>query len=160
MANARVIRWGIVMATLAFALDQLSKWLLLDVMGIAQRPPVEVFPGFNLVMVWNTGISFGMLSGSAAPLFFITLSLVIMAVIAVWLWRANSVFIAVATGLILGGAAGNVVDRLRFGAVADFFDFYLGNYHWPAFNIADSAIVIGVVLLCIEGILGPSDKKP
>ena len=133
---------------IAFTLDQLSKWWLLDIIKIGERPPIEIAPFFNLVMVWNRGISFGMFSSYNQQFMLIGLSLAIIAVLAYWLTGAHSRLVAIAIGLTVGGALGNIADRLRFGAVADFFDFHLGMYHWPAFNIADSAIFIGVVLLC------------
>lgn len=158
MADRRRFKIGIAALLLALMLDQFSKWLLLDRVGIVSSA-IEVAPFFNLVMVWNTGISFGMLAEHDRPYLLVALSLIIIAVLAVWLRRAESALTAAALGLVIGGALGNIIDRLRFGAVADFFDFHIGAYHWPAFNIADSAIFIGVVLLCAEGILRP-DKKP
>lgn len=153
---------------LAFALalggliaDQASKWWMLDKVGIASRPPIEITSFFNLVMVWNKGISFGMFAGQEAAWFLIIMALVIVAVLLVWLARCRERLIAAAIGLIVGGALGNVIDRLRFGAVADFFDFHLMGYHWPAFNIADSLIFIGVVLLCWDSMFrAHSEKKP
>jgi signal peptidase II len=87
------------------------------------------------------------------------LALVISAVLATWLMKSTSKFESISLGLIIGGAIGNVIDRLRFGAVADFFDVYVGQYHWPAFNIADASICIGVALLLIHGLfLDKTDK--
>lgn len=142
--------WGGLAALLALALDQANKWHMLSVVDIANRPPIEVTPFFNLVMVWNRGVSFGMFSEQNQPLLLICLSLVICGVLLVWLFKAESRAVALAIGLVIGGALGNVIDRVRFGAVADFFDFYIENWHWPAFNIADSCIFIGVVVLCID----------
>lgn len=144
---------GVLVALITIALDQLQKWHMLEVVRIAERPPIEVTPFFNLVMVWNTGISFGLFSGhdGAGALFLIALALVIVTVMAVWLWRSADRLLGVAIGLVIGGALGNVIDRVRFGAVADFFDLHFYGYHWPAFNIADSAIFIGVALLLYDG---------
>ena len=144
---------GLFTAILTLALDQGSKWMMLEMVKIHERPPIEVTGFFNLVMVWNPGISFGMFAGASQPLLFTGISLAIMLMLLAWLFKNTSLFTAFALGNILGGAAGNVIDRLRFGAVADFFDFHLGGYHWPAFNIADATIFIGVVLLCAGSML-------
>lgn len=142
-------RNGLIVACTALLLDQLHKWIMLDIVGIAERPAIELLPFFNLVMVWNYGISFGMFSGhdGDGAIYLTLLALVITAVLLVWLWRAADMFVCVALGLIIGGSLGNVIDRQRFGAVADFFDFHIAGWHYPAFNIADSCIFIGVMLL-------------
>ena len=142
------------MAFVIIVMDQLSKWLMLSVVDIANRPPIEVTPFFNLVMVWNYGVSFGMLSqpGTNVVYFLIGVAFIMVGVLLFWLWRATDRWVASAIGLIIGGALGNVVDRFLYGAVADFFDFHVAGYHWPAFNIADSAIFIGVALLLWDGL--------
>jgi len=140
------------------ALDQASKWLVMHRLLSPERPGIEVLPFFNIVMVWNQGISFGMLAGHNQPLILSVMSSAIVAVLLVWLFRNRSAQTAVALGFVIGGAVGNILDRLRFGAVADFLDFHMENYHWPAFNVADSAIFIGVVLLCIGSML--TKKSP
>ncbi len=136
----------------ALAADQLSKWIMLaaDESG---RLPAALLPVFSLVMRWNHGISFGMFSAQDQPLILIAISAVIVAVLIAWLWRTDSRWAAVALGLVMGGAIGNVIDRLRFGAVEDFLDVHVGPWHWPTFNLADSFIFIGVVLLCLEGMV-------
>lgn len=156
MAEPRCLKAGAVAAFLALGADQLSKWLLLDIVESVRA--IEITPFFNLVMVWNKGVSFGMLAGHDQPYLLIACSLLIVGILCAWLARARFLYTAVALGTVIGGALGNVIDRLRFGAVADFFDFHLGAYHWPAFNIADAAIFIGVVLLCVEGMLAPGKK--
>ena len=159
MGHKRMVRIGLLAATLALALDQLSKWLMLDWVDIAGRPPIEITPFFNLVMVWNKGVSVGLFAGHDQPWALTAISFAICAVLLGWLWRAENRWVAGALGLVIGGALGNAIDRIRFGAVADFFDFYIENLHWPAFNIADSCIFIGVVVLCIDSMLGPR-KQP
>jgi signal peptidase II len=84
---------------------------------------------------------------------FSLLAAAIVAVLVFWLSRVESPFLAVAIGLVIGGAIGNVIDRIRFGAVVDFLDFYIGSWHWPAFNIADSAICVGVAAMLLDGLL-------
>ena len=141
-------------------LDQLSKYIMLDLVGIASRPPMEVTPFFNLVMVWNHGVSFGMFAnpGTDMVYFLIGVALVISVILLIWLQKTQKRLEAISIGLIVGGALGNVIDRFRFGAVADFFDVHVSGYHWPAFNIADSAIFIGVMFLLFDGVW--ASRKP
>lgn len=139
-------------------LDQLSKYFFIGLLG--SGPPVEVTAFFNLAMVWNTGISFGMFAQHDQPYILAGLSLVICALLARWLLNASSKLVAGALGSVIGGALGNVIDRLYRGAVADFFDFHIGGLHWPAFNIADAAIFIGVVLLCVHSMFMERNQKP
>ena len=160
-------------------LDQLSKWwvtenILRPITGgepnslgawIANAPErvgyasVSVMPNFNFSMVWNEGVSFGMLQQSGIwPL--VALTIVICTILFYCLVKSESNAEAISYGMIIGGAFGNLIDRFRFGAVADFLDVFAGTYHWPAFNIADSAISIGVVLLLIQSIfMSKKDKN-
>lgn len=146
------VRLGWLIAAIAFVLDQLSKWFLLQAVDFGARS-ITVAPFFDLVMVWNRGVSFGMFAGDSARWPLIALAVVIVALLARWLARNPSRLATVAIGMVIGGALANVLDRLRFGAVADFFYFHIGPYGWPAFNIADSAICMGVALLCLESML-------
>lgn len=156
------LRLGLIIAAITIVLDQLSKWwIVFDVMN----PPkvIPVFPSFNLVMGWNRGVSFGMFD-SDSPLnqwLLIALALVVVAVLLVWMKRAENKLMGVSLGLIVGGAIGNVIDRIHFGAVADFLDFYYGSYHWPAFNVADTGITVGAVVLVLDSLFAgsESDKK-
>lgn len=135
--------------------DQLTKWYLLKYVMHEPRL-VEVTPFFNLVLVWNKGVTFGLLSRfgpQVMPWFLVGLAAVILFLLGRWLWRTHSTVVAAGLGLVMGGAIGNVIDRIRFGAVADFLDFHLNTYHWYAFNIADSAIVMGVALLLLDGLI-------
>jgi signal peptidase II len=149
-----MLRLGLGIAAAIFAGDRFTKWLILDVWGLGDRI-YEVAPFFNIVTVWNTGVSFGMLQSqsSAAPLLLSGLALAIVVALVVWLKRAENRFMAFALGLVIGGALGNTFDRLTFGAVFDFLDFHVSGYHWPAFNVADSAIVVGVIALLYDGLL-------
>ena len=146
---------GLTLAGITFGLDRVSKWWLLDQRDMPSRIHIELTSFFNLVMVWNRGISFGLFSedGSGHKWLLSAISLAIVGVLLFWLQRASNRLSAVAFGLIIGGAVGNVYDRISYGAVADFFDVHLGGYHWPAFNIADSAITVGVVLILLEAFL-------
>lgn len=146
-------RLGWLFAAFTLVMDQFSKWYLLEVMDMAtRREPIILSDFFALVMVWNHGISFGLFSnhGIDARWPLMLLALIITAIMARWLHRASQRFTALAIGLIIGGALGNVIDRARFGAVADFFYAHIGQWGWPAFNIADAAICIGVALLLVE----------
>lgn len=155
-----MIRLGLIVAAGVLVLDQITKWLILD---LVMQPPrvIEVTPFFNLVMVWNRGVSFGMFAGEADVVrwVLIAVALAITALMLVWLRRADRRFVATALGLVIGGAIGNVVDRLRFGAVADFLDLHLLGYHWPAFNVADAGITIGVALLVVDSLFGRRDAE-
>jgi signal peptidase II len=121
---------------------------------------IEVFHWFNLVPVWNTGISFGMLAGYSdwMPAIISGITIIISLVLLAWLFVSVSVITKVALSLILGGAVGNIIDRIRFGAVIDFVDIHIFDFHWPAFNIADSAITIGVALFLVDSFLKKSAK--
>jgi signal peptidase II len=139
------------------ALDQLSKYLVLQHFGeqgcADHREIVTGF--FDLVLTCNRGMSFGIFNtgpGLSVPLFSIV-AVAIVAVLLFWLSRVRSDLLSSAIGLIVGGAIGNVIDRLRFGGVIDFLYFHLGSWYWPAFNIADSAICIGVAIMLFEGLL-------
>lgn len=144
---------GAILALVVLALDQVTKHLALLHLDPAQ--PLVVTPFFNLVLVWNRGVSFGLLTGTGgvAPWLLVLMALAIAAFLAVWLWRERHLLARLALWLVLAGAVGNVIDRLRFGAVVDFLDFHLSGYHWPAFNVADSAIVIGAGLLLVDSLL-------
>jgi len=135
--------WAVAAAILV--LDQLSKWWIV---AAVMRPPrvIEIMPFLNLAMVWNRGVTFGLLGtgGEAMRWALVALSLAIVAVLAVWLARTAQAGLAAALGAVIGGALGNVMDRLIHGAVADFLDFHAFGWHWPAFNLADAAIVCGI----------------
>jgi signal peptidase II len=151
-SNAR--RLGASIAVLTVLLDQLSKWLMLEFV-FAERSFIPVTGFFNLARVHNRGASFGMFALSEAwgPWLLSGIAVVISAVLAVWLWRTRERWLAASIGLILGGAIGNLIDRTRYGAVTDFLDFYVGSYHWPAFNLADTGITVGVVMLITESLI-------
>lgn len=135
-----------IISGLVVFLDQLTKTFILT---HANDLPLEIFSGFNLVLAWNRGISFGLFNLSADWVFWgITVLASLVSVgIFVFLWRQKKTPLLLPLSMILGGAIGNIMDRLYRGAVVDFLDFHLYNYHWPAFNIADSAIVVGVMIL-------------
>lgn len=148
---------------LSILLDQAVKWYFLSVLGFGDDGyrPIEVTPFFTLVMVWNYGVSFGMLAhpGTYVPWFLKAVAIVISLVVAWLAWRSHKAGERYAYGLIIGGALGNVIDRARFGAVADFFSFHIGDYHWPAFNVADASIFCGVALLVLLSFAGEKPQE-
>lgn len=159
-ANMRRMLTGLLIALVVLVCDQASKWVILaEVMIPPNHDIIEITSFFNLVLVWNYGVSFGMLASHRQPVFLTIMSMLIVGVLLVWLYRNTSPLVTYALGLVIGGALGNVIDRLRFEAVVDFLDFHLGEYHWPAFNIADSCIFIGVVLLCVSSMVMERKKR-
>jgi signal peptidase II len=153
---------GLVIAAVVATLDQLSKaWIL---SYFATRPPQEqVLPVtgfFNLALTWNRGMSFGLFNTNAAfnTVVFTVLAAVIVAGLLIWLRRVKEPLLALAIGLVIGGAIGNVIDRLARGAVVDFLDFHLAQWHFYVFNVADAAISVGVALMLLDGLLGRAEK--
>ncbi len=142
---------GVVVALAVLAADQASKWWVLAVLHLAVRRDVRLLPVLDLTLVWNRGVTFGLLGGlgpwSGAAL--TVLALVVVAALGRWLRRARSPLTAIALGGIAGGAIGNVIDRLRYGAVEDFIRAHVGGWSWYVFNLADAAIVCGVAALLI-----------
>ena len=146
-----VAQLGLIIAFAVFLVDRVSKYVMLEHVDIIHRTPIEVTPFFNLVMVWNTGVSFGLFGEAGARWFLVGLAAVISIGLIIWLWQVADRFIAIALGLVIGGALGNMWDRARWGAVADFFDFHVAGWHFWAFNVADSGISIGVAMLLWDG---------
>ena len=138
--------FGLLLAAITVVLDQFTKALVLAFLEPYQA--VEWAPFLSCVLVCNTGISFGLFAGETALLrwVLIGLALAVSVLLTSWLYKEKRLRVASALGLILGGAIGNVVDRIFRHAVVDFLDLHIGGWHWPAFNLADSAITVGVVL--------------
>lgn len=157
-AHGTFVRRGLGLAGGVLVLDQLTKWVILDVFADGTRV-IEVLPVFNLVLTWNRGISFGLFGGAGGlgPWILTGLAVVIAAVLGRWLTRTDSRWTALGLGLLIGGAIGNVIDRVRFGAVVDFLDVHVSGYHWPAFNVADSAITVGAAILIIESLFSSQE---
>jgi signal peptidase II len=151
MRNFPLLKW-LWLSLLAVILDQASKLAIDGSMQLYQS--IAVMPFFNLTYVHNTGAAFSFLSeaGGWQRWFFAGLALVMSVAIAIWLTKLkpHETLLAVALSLVLGGAIGNLIDRLAYGYVIDFLDVYVGDWHWPAFNIADSAITLGIVLMLAE----------
>lgn len=149
------IKMAIYMATLIALCDQFTKsWVVRNVMSPPSYYPVASFIDFTLV--WNKGITFGLMNRVnhlVMPYILIAASMVVLALLARWLWHTSSLLVTLALGSIMGGALGNIIDRIRYGAVVDFIDVYYGNYHWYTFNLADAAIVSGVILLSFDSLV-------
>lgn len=142
--------FGLTLALAWFLIDQATKWWILE---YAMNPPevLRIAPFFDLVLGWNRGISFGMLGGhelSPWPLAFF--SGTVAGALTVWLFRTHDRLVAIGLALTIGGALGNILDRIRHGAVTDFLDFHLMGWHWPAFNMADVGVVSGAALLMLD----------
>ncbi len=148
------VRWGLLAALLVLIADQASKWWVLDVLRLPERGQVPVLPVLSLTMVWNQGVTFGLFhqTGAWGPWLLAGMALAVVAALAVWLRRAESALVAASLGAIGGGAVGNVIDRLRFGAVVDFLHAHAFGWSWYVFNVADAAIVCGVGVLVLDGL--------
>ncbi len=154
-----MLKWLWVTAVVLFV-DLYTKSLASELLILHQ--PVNIFAGFNFTLMHNTGAAFSFLSDAAGwqRWFFSIVAIVVSAIIVLWLKKLSKdqVWLAIALALILGGAVGNVYDRLTLGYVVDFIDVYYGSAHWPAFNIADSAISVGAVMFIIDTIRNPKQS--
>ena len=149
------------LALLVLLLDQLTKQLIVGLYGLTAGWIDAPLPFMNLVLVWNRGISFGMFADHPEwmPWILLGMTSLMTLVLAIWLWRTPRKVTQIGLSLVIGGAIGNIIDRLQYGAVVDFLDFHLGGYHWPAFNVADSTIFIGVVFLLWDSVLEAKENK-
>ena len=144
---------GVIIAFFVIFFDQITKWWVLNFTQISSNS-IVLTDFFNLVIVWNSGASFGILSNGPEWVRFalISFAILICIILAIWLKQSESNVCIVALGLVIGGAIGNSIDRIWFGSVLDFLDVHIGDLHWPAFNIADSGITIGVALLIFDSL--------
>ena len=151
---------GISIAVLACMVDQLSKWLVMNVFTDV-TPPLMLTSFFNLVEAWNTGVSFSLFDdgGVWGTILLSAFALSVIVFLLSWLRHEQSPLVQTALGLIIGGALGNVIDRVRFGAVFDFLDVHIGDHHWPAFNAADSFICIGAAIIIAEAVVAKIRKE-
>ena len=161
------LRAGILSAVVTVVADQASKLWLLNGFDIARRGVTKVTPFFDLVLAWNIGISFGWLQNDSAVVQFGLMAVKALAVIAlaVWMARSRTLLATIALGMIIGGAVGNAIDRVIYGAVVDFALLHLqigeNVFNWYVFNLADVAIVAGVIGLLYDSLLGiPAAKAP
>jgi len=148
---------GLGVALVVFVLDQGSKMVLIEFLNGLNFEPIRLTVFFNIVMVWNHGVSFGLFgSGEEITRWLLTVFAFAVSIgLVVVMCKQAKALPVVALGLVVGGAVGNAVDRIVYGAVADFFDVHVAGYSWPAFNIADSAITVGVIILVVDALLTP-----
>lgn len=154
--RAKLLLFAVFSCAIIIFLDQFTKQLVLSSGEIVRNGGVIITPFFNIVLTLNKGISFGMLSQMPwmTPNILSLLAIAIVLILAIWLWRTTEAWTSLALGIIIGGAIGNLIDRLRYGAVVDFLDFHLNDLHWPAFNVADAAVSIGVAILLLAAVFG------
>lgn len=162
----RARRLGLAVAVITAILDQASKWAVLALLTVpastASYGRKQILPILDFALTWNHGISFGLgnNAGQWNALLFSVLAVVIAGVVVYWMGRTSRTLIGIAFGLILGGAFGNIFDRLRLGAVEDFLYVHIGAFNWwPAFNVADSAICVGAGILIIDSLFTPRDSN-
>jgi signal peptidase II len=160
LANPKLFYAMSVLAALVVLLDQGTKFLMFEWLLVG-TPEIPVAPFFSLVERYNTGISFSIFATDhgAGPWVFAALAAAIALGLLVWLSQTAERLPAIGLALVIGGAIGNVIDRVRIGAVLDFLLFYWRDWAWPAFNLADSAITIGVVLLIYDGVFGDRRRR-
>jgi signal peptidase II len=155
-------RLGVIVAVATFLADQASKLWLLLVADIIEKGPFQIASFFEFTVVWNRGISYGLFQQHSEMGRWLLIALSIAA--AIWLgwmmWRAESRMGAASLGLIIGGALGNAVDRVAYGAVFDFAHFFIGEWSWYVFNVADAAIVVGVAGLLYDTLIGEGRRLP
>ena len=157
-----IVKWGLALgvALAVIALDQLTKSIVAAELALHQSIPI-IDGFFSLTYVRNTGAAFGFLAGTMETLrvpFFLVVSTA-AALVLVWFLRgipAERHWMIVACGAVLGGALGNMIDRVALGEVIDFLDVYVGSYHWPPFNVADCAITVGVIVLTLDALRQPA----
>lgn len=148
---------GLLFALAIIIVDQITKNLVVVYMYDGQK---EILPFFNLVHVWNRGVSFGIFNHDHSGAWILAgMALLITALFLVWLWKADHKPMALAIGAVIGGALGNVIDRIRFGAVVDFLDFHAFGWHYPAFNVADCAVVLGIAYIILDGLFFEPKRK-
>lgn len=151
---------GLLAAILIFLADQASKWWILYGLHLPDSGQLVILPVLNFTMVWNRGVTFGLLTGNStlAHLGLALFAVAVVVVLGIWVLRSHRLAIAIPVGAIAGGALGNVADRLHYGAVVDFIQAHAFGYSWYVFNLADAAIVCGVAALVIDNLLpGRSD---
>lgn len=160
-----LLRSGLIVAIITLIADQASKLWLLHVFEIGRRGMVRVTPFFDLVLAWNTGISYGWLQdmGTTGQTLLMAGKALAIVLLAVWMTRARTRLAAIGLGLIIGGAIGNAIDRIAYGAVVDFALFHAEiagkTYSWYVFNLADAAIVAGVAALLYDSLVAPAAAK-
>jgi signal peptidase II len=154
---------ALTVAAAIFAVDQLSKWIVISPLALQSRRQIQLLPFFNLTWVENRGVSMGFLTAASETQRWLLVAMTAAIALGVlfWLWRERNRFDSLALALVLGGALGNIVDRVRYGYVADFLDLHIGGFRpFLIFNVADAAISIGVLLLLARALLTREKKSP
>jgi len=160
--SRNALTWlGLACAVVVLGADQASKYWILYVLRLPEIGSVPVMAMFNLTMVWNRGITFGLFNADSTTgiILLAVIALAVVGALGVWLRRAEHKLVAVAIGMVAGGAVGNVIDRARFGAVVDFIHAHAFGWSWYVFNVADAAIVCGVAALVLDGMRRPADSR-
>lgn len=163
MADTGVRIAGYASAAVVFAVDQCAKWAMIGPLALRERGVITLLPVFDLKWVENYGVSMGLLvAGSESERWaLVALTATISLGVAIWIWREKARTDVLALGFVLGGALGNIVDRVRFGYVVDFLDLHFGTWHpFLVFNVADAAITIGVLLLVLRALFASDGKDP
>ncbi len=160
--NARFITWMVIALVIVVA-DQLTKWAIVEWVPLYDRVPLNSF--INLTHQKNSGAAFSFLAnaGGWQRWFFVTLATVVSAVIAVWIWRIRKegqIVLSIGLALVLGGAVGNLIDRVRLGHVTDFIQVWFGAWAFPSFNVADAGITVGAALLIIDALFFSGRQSP
>ncbi|WP_428374797.1 signal peptidase II [Lichenicoccus sp.] len=150
-----MMRTGLLCGLVVLAADQASKYWILNGLDLPALGSIALLPVLNLTMVWNHGVTFGLFNGlgRSGPLLLTLVAAVVVGLLLAWMRRARTRLVAAALGSIAGGAIGNVIDRLRFGAVVDFIHAHAFGWSWYVFNVADAAIVCGVGVLLLDSLL-------
>ena len=161
MEIGRVPRLGFAISGGIILLDQLTKWLMVNIVHLESREQVRLLPFFNLTLVWNHGVSFGLLNdgGRWGSIGLIIFALIISGIFGSWLLKTDRIWPGVGMGLVIGGALGNVIDRVIHGRVFDFLDFSGLGFPW-IFNVADSAITIGMIMLAWDAFFANRQAAP
>lgn len=153
--------WPFLLALAIFVIDQVSKWLIINIVNLPAHYSIELLPFFSLTWVENRGVSMGLLTADSdiARWALVALTAGIAAFVGWWLTTPHPPVDRFALGLVLGGALGNIVDRIRFGYVVDFVHLHVGRWSFYVFNVADAAITVGVAILFVRALMSGSEKK-
>jgi signal peptidase II len=135
-------------------IDQLSKLYVLKITDAKEETVIKLTSFLNIVLTWNRGVTFGMFNDIAyGKIIFSIFAIILTIILSIWMFKSKDKLETYSIAMIIGGAIGNIIDRIRFGGVVDFIDFYIYSYHWYVFNIADSAICLGVMILLYINIM-------
>jgi len=173
--NMTTPRLGIILAVVAMLIDQATKYYMVERVfrpaGVSETPffspvVIDILPVFQFRLSWNQGISFSLFNSgeTATVILLLVLTITITSVLIAWMWRTHRRWLQIGLGLIVGGALGNIIDRAMIGAVADFLHFYWRDWHFPTFNVADSCITVGAIIVLLDALFerphdGPTSDR-